>query len=162
GVLEESKIESSLRELNITLEDIDCILMTHLHFDHACGLTKVVGDTYESKFPNVPIITSQVECDEMRNPNMRSASTYWNMNWESIDDIVKRFKEEVQSTDHLKMIHAGGHSAGQSILVYEDGKDCFIHMAATMATHGHQNKFWVMAYDDYPVSSIQAKDKWME
>lgn len=40
GVLEESMIEKSLAELNLTTNDIDTVLMTHLHFDHACGLTK--------------------------------------------------------------------------------------------------------------------------
>src|SRR5690625_1135166 len=47
GVLEESSIETSLENVGLTLSDIDCILMTHLHFDHACGLTKKVDeDTY--------------------------------------------------------------------------------------------------------------------
>lgn len=162
GVLEESTIETSLAELDMTIEDIDCILMTHLHFDHACGLTKVVGDTYESKFPNIPIITSQVEWDEMRNPNMRSANTYWKMNWEPVVNQVKAFEGEVQITEELKMVHTGGHSDGHCILVYEDGEECFIHMADIMATHGHQNKLWVMAYDDYPVTSVHAKDEWMD
>src|SRR5690625_5943165 len=149
GVLEESFIENSLAQLNMTIADIDCILMTHLHFDHACGLTKVVGDSYESVFPNTPIITSAVAWEEMRNPNIRSAATYWKMNWEPIQDQVEAFEGEIQITDELKMIHTGGHSDGHCILVYEDGDDCFIHMADIMATHGHQNKLWVMAYDDY-------------
>jgi len=34
-------------------------------------------------------------------------------------------------------------------------------MADIMATHGHQNKLWAMAYDDYPVTSVHQKEKWM-
>ncbi len=162
GVLEESSIDKSLAELGLTLKDIDCILMTHMHFDHACGLTKVDGDSFTSVFPDVPIITSAVEWNEMRNPNIRSRNTYWKMNWEPIQDQVETFEDELQITDHLRMIHTGGHSDGHSIIIYEDGDDCFIHMADIMATHAHQNVLWVMAYDDYPMTSIFQKEKWME
>lgn len=162
GVQEESYIEDSLAELHLTVEDIDCILMTHLHFDHACGLTKKVGDSYVSKFPDIPIITSRVEWEEMKNPNIRSQNTYWPMNWEAIEHQVKPFDEEIHITNELKMIHTGGHSDGHSILVFEDEGDCFIHMADIMATHGHQHKLWVMAYDDYPMTSIFAKENWMK
>src|SRR5699024_2483781 len=58
GVLEESSVEQSLRELGLSNEDIDCILMTHMHFDHACGLTKIDGDGYAPVFPGTPIIVS--------------------------------------------------------------------------------------------------------
>src|SRR5699024_1975188 len=113
-------------------------------------------------FPNTPIITSAVEWNEMREPNIRSRNTYWEMNWKPIENQVEPFEDEIQITDQLKMIHTGGHSDGHSILVFEDGDDCFIHMADIMATNAHQNNLWVMAYDDYPMDSIFAKEKWMQ
>src|SRR5699024_12208272 len=81
GVLEESSIEHSLAELELTINDIDIILMTHLHLDHASGLTKKSNDSYVSKFEGVPIYTSDVEWNEMRYPNIKSVNTYWEMNW---------------------------------------------------------------------------------
>lgn len=160
GVLEESFIESSLAEIDLTIEDIDCILMTHLHSDHANGLTKKVNDSYLPVFSDVPIITSQIEWEEMKNPNIRSKNTYWPMNWQPIESQVQTFSDEIQITDELKMVHTGGHSDGHSIIIFEDGENCFIHMADLMATHGHQNNLWVMAYDDYPMDSIFAKKQW--
>ena len=40
------------------------------------------------------IYTSQVEWDEMRNPNIRSRNTYWKENWEPVQDQVKTFEEQ--------------------------------------------------------------------
>lgn len=80
GVLEESSLDSGLNQLGLTTEDIDYVLMTHMHFDHACGLTKDSGGELVSVFPNAKIITSKIEWDEMRNPNIRSKSTYWKEN----------------------------------------------------------------------------------
>ncbi|WP_099158814.1 YtnP family quorum-quenching lactonase [Virgibacillus ndiopensis] len=162
GVKEESSIESSLHELGLSPDDIDAMLMTHLHFDHACGLTKKVDDSFISTFKNATIYTSAVEWHEMRKPNIRSVNTYWEMNWQPIQEQVQTFEKEIQITDGLKMIHTGGHSDGHCILVFEEADECFIHMADIMPTHAHQNKLWALAYDDYPVTSVHQKEMWMD
>ena len=161
GVFEQSNVINSLKKLGLCIEDIDMILMTHLHFDHACGLTKKAGDTYEPAFPEIPIITSAVEWEEMRNPNIRSINTYWEMNWKPVQHLVQTFEKEIEIANGLRMIHTSGHSDGHSILVFEEGEECFIHMADIMPTHAHQNKLWALAYDDYPVTSVHEKEKWM-
>jgi len=161
GVLEESFIEASLAKLNMVPEDIDLIIMTHLHYDHASGLTKKEQNTFIPAFPDIPIYTSQVEWDEMQAPNMRSKNTYWKMNWEAIQHQVQPFSDHIEIVKGLKLIHTGGHSDGHCILIFEDEDDCFIHMADLMPTHAHQNKLWVLAYDDYPMTSIYEKEKWM-
>ena len=58
--------------------------MTHLHFDHASGLTKWESDHLVPAFPNAKIYVSETEWNEMRNPNIRSRNTYWKENWEPI------------------------------------------------------------------------------
>ncbi|MFB6467626.1 MBL fold metallo-hydrolase [Cytobacillus sp. Hz8] len=161
GVTEESEIEASLQELGLSCEQIDFVLMTHLHFDHACGLTNIVDGEYSSAFPNAKIITSQIEWDEMREPNIRSRSTYWKENWEAIQTQVETFSNEWEMGP-IKMIHTGGHSDGHAIILIKDEDDFVIHMADIMPTHAHQNVLWVMAYDDYPMNSIWAKQKWTE
>ncbi|NRD76156.1 MBL fold metallo-hydrolase [Bacillus sp. BRMEA1] len=160
GVTKESDLGTSLEKLGLRLEQIDYVLMTHLHFDHACGLTELSEGDYVSVFPNAKIITSKIEWDEMRNPNIRSKSTYWRENWEAIESQVETF-EESWCLGAIKMIHTGGHSNGHAILIIEDGGELAIHMADLMPTHAHQNVLWVMAYDDYPMSSIAAKEKWI-
>ncbi|MGM0752693.1 MAG: YtnP family quorum-quenching lactonase [Bacillota bacterium] len=161
GVHEESDIEASLEALGLTPDDIDVVLMTHMHFDHACGLTKYEGDELVSVFPNAIIHTSQVEWDEMRNPNIRSQNTYWKENWESIQSQVETFQGEKEVLPGITMVHTGGHSDGHSIILLEKDGEKFIHMADIMPTHAHKNPLWVLAYDDYPMTSIDAKEKWI-
>lgn len=162
GVLEESLIEKSLASIGLSILDIDCIIMTHLHFDHASGLTKIEGNHFVPVFPHVPIYTSEIEWEEMMNPNIRSINTYWNINRDSIRNQIITIKKEIEIVPGLRMIHTGGHSQGHCIIFFEDGNECFIHMGDLMPTHGHQNKLWVLAYDDYPITSVHQKEKWME
>ena len=157
GLLEESHVEESLAEKEISPNDIDAILMTHLHFDHACGLTKYSNGELVPTFPNATIYTTETEWDEMRNPNMRSKNTYWKENWEPVQDQVKTFKEEIEVAPGLTMHHTGGHSDGHAAIKFVDGEEGFYHIADLMPTHAHQNPLWVLAYDDYPVTSVHEK-----
>ncbi|PPA71685.1 YtnP family quorum-quenching lactonase [Jeotgalibacillus proteolyticus] len=162
GVTRECHIEQSLAELGLTCSDIDLICMTHMHFDHASGLTKLQNDTLVSVFPNAKIYTSKVEWDEIREPNIRSKNTYWEENWKPIQDQVITFEEEVTILQGLKMVHTGGHSNGHSIVLMEQNGETLVHMGDLMPTHAHQNPLWVLAYDDYPMTSIDAKQKWVK
>ena len=162
GVEEESDIKASLAALGLKTGDIDIVLMTHLHFDHACGLTEYQDGQLVSVFPNAEIITTETEWNEMRNPNIRSRNTYWKENWEPIKGQVKAFSGEYRVTGQIRMIHTGGHSDGHAIIVMEHGDETSIHMADLMPTHAHANVLWVMAYDDYPMNSIEAKQAWMK
>lgn len=161
GVTEQSKVDESLAKLGLKPSDIDIICMTHMHFDHASGLTKKDGDGYVSVFPNAVIYTSDIEWDEMRHPNIRSRNTYWKENWEPIQEQVQTFSKEMEIEGVIKMFHTGGHSAGHSIITIENEGERAVHMADIMPTHAHRNVLWVLAYDDYPMDSIYAKQKWI-
>ena len=161
GVSAEAHLEESLAELGLTLEEIDLILMTHLHFDHATGLTRWRDGKLVPTFENALIWTTETEWAEMRHPNIRSRNTYWEQNWRPIEDRVRTFKETVEIAEGIVMHHTGGHSDGHAILTIESDGECAVHMADLMPTHAHHNVLWVLAYDDYPMESIQQKLKWL-
>lgn len=161
GVTEESKIEEGLKKFDLSPKDIDIVLMTHLHFDHASGLTRLVDGKQVSVFENATIYVSEVEWDEMRNPNIRSRNTYWTQNWQGIEDQVQTFKEGITVLPGIEMLHTGGHSNGHSIIKMEQADELLIHMGDIMPTQAHQNVLWVLAFDDYPMDSIEQKQKFM-
>ncbi|SOC36628.1 YtnP family quorum-quenching lactonase [Ureibacillus acetophenoni] len=162
GVTEESAILESLEKIGLTANDIDVVLMTHLHFDHAGGLTRWEGEELVPTFPNAKIYTTEIEWEEMRNPNIRSRNTYWKENWEPVQHQVETFKDSIVVAPGIEMIHTGGHSDGHAIIKLTQNGETLLHMADIMPTHAHQNPLWVMAYDDYPMTSVFAKEKLMK
>ena len=162
GVSQESTIFDSLQELGLTASDIDAVLMTHMHFDHAGGLTYWEGEQLVPTFPNATVYVTQAEWDEMRHPNIRSRNTYWKENWEPVQHLVKTYEGEMEVAPGVKMIHTGGHSEGHAIIRLEQNGEVLLHMADIMPTHAHQNPLWVMAYDDYPMTSVFAKERIMK
>lgn len=159
GVTEESSILDSLAQLGLKSEDIDVILMTHLHFDHAGGLSRWEGDKLVSTFPKAVIYTTKIEWEEMQNPNIRSKNTYWKENWEPVQHQIVTFEDQIEIAPGIEMKHTGGHSNGHAIIKLTQQDETLIHMADLMPTHAHQNPLWVLAYDDYPMTSIFAKEE---
>ncbi|SFC63125.1 Glyoxylase, beta-lactamase superfamily II [Alkalibacterium subtropicum] len=162
GVQEESRIDENLAELGLTKEDIDGVLMTHMHFDHATGLTHSEDGKFVSTYPNAVIYMTETEWDEVRHPNIRSKSSYWKQNWEAIQGQVRTFEKELEVVPGITMTHTGGHSNGHAIVKLDQDGETIMHMADIMASTAHQNPLWVMAYDDYPMDSIYAKQEWMQ
>ncbi|SIN84662.1 Glyoxylase, beta-lactamase superfamily II [Carnobacterium alterfunditum] len=162
GVAEETKMQESLAELGLSVEDIDAVLMTHLHFDHAGGLTHFENKKLVSTFPNADIYVNKIEWDEMRSPNIRSKSTYWKENWEPIQDQFITYQGSLEVVPGIDMIHTGGHSEGHAVIKLTQANETLLHMADIMPTHAHQNPLWVLAYDDYPMTSVFSKERWMK
>ncbi|ARJ50033.1 MBL fold metallo-hydrolase [Staphylococcus lutrae] len=156
GVYNESNIDDALAQFNLTREDIDLVLMTHMHFDHATGLVDQNG---EAQFPNAWHYIQQDEWHEFVAPNLRSRATYWPTNRGSYEEKLILFEDEIEPYPGIKMKHTGGHSFGHVIIELESQNEKAVHMADILITAAHRNPLWVSAYDDYPMQSIREKER---
>ncbi|GEP84352.1 metallo-beta-lactamase superfamily protein [Staphylococcus piscifermentans] len=156
GVENESYVKENLAAYNLTPEDIDIVLMTHMHFDHAAGLADNDG---HAQFPNAVHYIQQDEWQEFLAPNLRSKATYWPQNQGDYQEHMILFENEIEPYPGIKMQHTGGHSYGHSIITIESNGERAVHMADIFPSHAHFNPLWVTAYDDYPMQSIREKER---
>ncbi|MFG0211956.1 MBL fold metallo-hydrolase [Brevibacillus porteri] len=161
GLEEESQVVDSLAAKGLTPADIDIVIMTHMHYDHANGLVSIRDGQLVSTFPQAVIYVQEQEWAEMREPNIRSKNTYWEENWRPIEKQVKTYGASQEVVPGITLHHTGGHSQGHAIVRMETEGQLLLHLADIMPTHAHQNPLWVMAYDDYPMTSIFAKEEWV-
>ncbi|EJL41911.1 MBL fold metallo-hydrolase [Brevibacillus agri] len=161
GLVEESQVQEGLAAKGLTPADIDIVIMTHMHYDHANGLVSVRDGQLFSTFPNAVIYVQEQEWAEMREPNIRSRNTYWEDNWRPIESQVQTYGATFEVVPGITLHHTGGHSQGHAIVRMESQGHLLLHLADIMPTHAHQNPLWVMAYDDYPMTSIFAKEEWI-
>lgn len=162
GVSEESQVKADLNTLGLSPEEIDGVLMTHLHFDHGTGLIEKINGELSFVYPNATLYVNETEWQEIRFPNRRSSSTYWKENWEPLVDYVTTWEDSLEVVPGIEMFHTGGHSKGHAIVKLTQENEVAVHLADIYPTHVHKNPLWVTAYDDYPMDSIQAKEKWVE
>ena len=73
GVERASNLDHSLAEAGLAPEDIDIVLATHLHFDHAGGFTvRDATGRLRPRFPRAHYVVRRGEWEDATHPNERN------------------------------------------------------------------------------------------
>lgn len=163
-IREEWKVVEDLSSLGIKKEDINFVILTHGDFDHAGGIVSVNNKTPELTFPNAKHIIQDSDWKDIINPNKRAINSYWSINFNELMNsdslqLVNGTKEIVKG---ITVIHTGGHHRGHQIVRLESNGRVALYMGDLFPTHAHSNPLWVMAYDDFPLETIQQKELWQK
>ncbi|MFP5504288.1 MAG: MBL fold metallo-hydrolase, partial [Candidatus Sericytochromatia bacterium] len=157
------EVESSLAKLGLSVEDIDHVVMSHCDFDHLGGATKVVeGGRIVPTFPKATYHIRKEEWEDLTHPNQRSKSTYFAENWQAIEETgrVKLIDRDGELLPGIATYHTGGHTRGHVVIQITSGDEGAVYMGDLMPTRHHLNPLWVMAYDNFPMTSIEQRGSW--
>lgn len=160
-----SNVITNLDIFGLTPGDIDKVILTHLHFDHAAGIS-YVSDDLETKptFPNAQYIVHKEEWDfaltQIQQEKKTPGAGY------KLDEIYKlvaqdRFlfvEEEIyEPVNELFAIKTGGHTPGHMIIKLKDGNDTAYFMGDLIPTEYHLNHYSMRDIDVDPLQSKKAK-----
>ena len=157
-------LTESLKAAGVAPEEIDYVLYSHLHHDHAAGGTYLdASGELRPTFPNAKHVMQRAEWEEAKAPNVRSAHAYWPENWGVIEaaGLIDPADGEKEIVPGIRVIPTGGHTRGHQANLIESEGQTAMHLGDLLPTHAHLNPLWVMAYDDYPMDSIAAKQRWI-
>src|SRR5439155_26590427 len=73
----ERHLDHALADAGVAPEDIDIVLATHLHFDHAGGFTlRDAGGRLRPRFPRARYVVRRGEWEAANHPNDRNRASY--------------------------------------------------------------------------------------
>ena len=75
-VARERHLDHALADAGLSASDIDVVIATHLHFDHAGGFTTRIGDRVMPRFPRARYVIRRGEWEDAIHPNARSRASY--------------------------------------------------------------------------------------
>lgn len=162
-VSEEWRVPEDLREMGICREEIDRVILTHCDFDHAGGIViKEASGELGLTFPNARHVIQRREWEDVLNPNRRSINAFWPVNFGLLKSSgrLELVDGDAEIEKGLRVFLTGGHNRGFQLVQLESGNEKALHMVDLLPTHAHFNPLWVMAYDNFPLESIDMKDKW--
>ncbi|WP_310830661.1 MBL fold metallo-hydrolase [Paenibacillus pedocola] len=120
----------SLKAAGISTEQIESVLLTHLHADHANGLIYPDGTKV---FPNAEVVVAQTEYDYwMDNRNMKDPSDEGEQaNFQMAQAALAPYagyirtfsSEETEPVTGIKAIAAPGHTPGHTAYFIESGEE---------------------------------------
>ena len=77
GIPEGDGLQTALAQAGVKSKDIDIVINTHLHFDHAGGNTIPSGDRDTPAFPHAKYIVQREELEHAQHPGERDRASYF-------------------------------------------------------------------------------------
>ena len=155
----------NLAREGIRPEDVDIVVNTHLHFDHAGGNTVIADGKPAPAFPRARYLIQKGEWQVASRPNERTRATYLAENFEPLDDArqVELVEGEAEIIKGLRLLPAPGHTADHCIVEMDSGGELALYVGE-LAQHPVmlERIAWISAFDVLPLVSLETKKRVIE
>jgi glyoxylase-like metal-dependent hydrolase (beta-lactamase superfamily II) len=155
-----TRLEEGLAAAGFTVDDVDIMLDTHLHFDHAGGNTRHEPDAeIVLSFPRARYVVQRGEWEWAHVRNERIQASYPRHNFDPVMaagrfDLVAG---DVEIVPGVQLYKTPGHTPHHSSVLIrsEDETACFL--ADVIPTSAHLPLAWIMGYDVEPLITLESK-----
>jgi glyoxylase-like metal-dependent hydrolase (beta-lactamase superfamily II) len=156
-----TRLEDAIRAAGFAPDDVDIVLNTHLHFDHAGGNTRRNPGSDEAipSFPSARYVVQRGELDFAATENERIRASYLTRNIEPVQKagLWHVIEGDTEVTRGIRVIPSPGHTPfHQCVLIHSDGAGA-LFLADVCPTRAHVPLPWIMGYDLDPLVSLETK-----
>jgi methylmalonyl-CoA epimerase len=153
-------LDHALAEAGLTVDDIDIVLASHLHFDHVGGFTRRGEDgRVIPRFPNARYIAHRQEWDDATHPHERNKASYLQENFVPLEEagVLTLVGDDAEIMPGVSFRRSGGHTAHHQVVMIESAGATAVFAADMYPTSAHIPDAWVMGYDLYPMDTLGFK-----
>ena len=165
-----AKLLDNLHAAGVAPEDIDIVINTHLHFDH-CGWNTVRrGDRVVATFPNAKYYVQEKEWEHGCLQLERDAISYISPNYDPLLETGQMvlLNGDQELSPGISVLVFPGHTANMQAVIIESGgesgggnnKKTACYISDLIATSHHLDLTWVMAFDLFPLETIESRKKY--
>jgi glyoxylase-like metal-dependent hydrolase (beta-lactamase superfamily II) len=150
----------SLAAAGVAPSDIDIVLASHLHFDHAGGFTALGTDgVARPRFPRAQYVVRRGEWDDAHQPNERTRATYFPENFDPLAEknVLQLVDEDATIMPGVRVQRTGGHTMHHQMIVIESGGKTAVFVADLLPMTAHLPEVWIMGYDLFPLDTLNFK-----
>lgn len=155
-----TQLEDGIREAGFSPEDVQLVISTHFHFDHAGGNTYIDADgVVRPSFPNATHIVQRGEYEFAMQPNERTSASYFTRNWECIRDAgrLQLVDGEPEVLPGIRLLRTPGHVPHHQSVVLQNGGETAVYLGDVVPTAAHLPLPWIMGYDVEPLVTLESK-----
>jgi glyoxylase-like metal-dependent hydrolase (beta-lactamase superfamily II) len=153
-------LDVTMARAGVRAEDIELVIASHLHFDHAGGFTTRRRDgSLAPRFPNARYVVHRGEWEDATHPHERNRASYFAENYVPLQDaaVVDFLDEDGDVLPGVRVRHTGGHTRWHQMICIESEGKTAVFTADLMPTTAHVDVPWIMAYDLYPMETLEFK-----
>jgi glyoxylase-like metal-dependent hydrolase (beta-lactamase superfamily II) len=153
-------LDHALADAGLSADDIDIVLATHLHFDHAGGFTMRDGrGRLRPRFPRARYVVRRGEWEDATHPHERNRASYLPDNYVPLAEagVLELVSDDQTIMPGVRVQRTGGHTMHHQIVWIESQGKRAAYVADLFPTTAHLPDPWIMGFDLFPVDSLAAK-----
>jgi glyoxylase-like metal-dependent hydrolase (beta-lactamase superfamily II) len=153
-------LEVTMARAGVRAEDVEVVLASHLHFDHAGGFTaRDASGAVRPRFPNARYLVNRGEWEDANHPHERNRASYFAENYVPLQEagVLDLTVDDQVIAPGIRVRRTGGHTRHHQIIQLESGGRTAIFAADLFPTTAHVDVPWIMAYDLYPMETLEFK-----
>ncbi len=154
-------LDKSLKKLGFCKNAITDVILTHLHFDHCGGSIIREGGKLVPAFKNATYWSNQEHWDWATKPNAREKPSFLEENILPIKESGQlKFVPNIEGfhfLDDIKIGFAYGHTHAMMLPQINYKGKTLVYMADLLPSVGHIPLPYVMAYDMFPLKTLNEK-----
>ncbi len=154
-------LEKSLQNLGFSRDDITDVFLTHLHFDHVGGAIIRENEKLIPAFKNAIYWSNKDHWEWATNPNQREKASFLKENILPIEESGRlKFienKDGIEFSKNIKVRFAYGHTEAMMLPQISYKGKTVVYMADLLPSVGHIPLPYVMAYDMFPLKTLDEK-----
>lgn len=151
---------ASLQALGVAPGDVDLVINTHLHWDHAGWNTRLDprGNAVPT-FQNARYVVQRAEWEEACAPTERSHASYRPQDFLPLeaDDRLWLVDGEASPVQGVKVFRTPGHNRGMQGVLVEAREGAAAYLGDLVPTRHHLRLPFIMGYDLFPAETLETK-----
>ncbi len=160
-------IEQDPMDLNLLLSGYDIdryqitdVVLTHLHFDHAGGATRLEGGQVVSSFPKAKYYIQSEQWEDACNPDERERESFVHDDFMPLMDsgVLQLLDGSLQLFEGIELLVTYGHTKAQQHVLVKGVEQSLFYCADLVPTAAHIPVPWHMGYDNKPLDLFPEKD----
>lgn len=160
-------LDKSLAKYGFHRNDITDVFLTHLHFDHVGGAIVIEDNKMVPAFKNATYWSNEQHWQWAIKPNDREKASFLKENIQPIQDSGKlkmiEVKEDIAFSDNITIRFINGHTHAMMLPQINNYKGkTIVYMADLLPSTGHIPMPYVMAYDMFPLTTLQEKKAFLQ
>jgi methylmalonyl-CoA epimerase len=165
GVDRAVTLDQTLAEAGLSPDDIDIVVASHLHFDHAGGFTKIdATGRVVPRFPRAQYVVRRGEWEDATHAHERNRASYLTRNYVPLAGagVLQLVDDDQTIMPGVRVRRTGGHTMHHQLIQVESGGKAAAFVADLIPTTAHVPDAWIMGYDLYPMDTLRAKQAFIK
>ena len=157
-------LDTALAAAGVTAADVEIVLASHLHFDHAGGFTaRDASGSLVPRFPNARYVARTAEWEDATHPHERNRASYLAENFVPLMDagVLDLVPDDGEIMPGVRVVRSGGHTMHHQVVMLESGGRTAVFAADMIPTAAHVDEAWIMGYDLYPMDTLAFKRRFV-